>query len=732
MTGYPEKEPLLGSERTRRFAADNEVSTITCTPLFSTLLANPFQCLPQLTKQKSNEDEVLDDSEISYVDDDEQLPDLPYVTSPTVLPESVMDTKTKLLELRRLMKHHGIGVYIIPSEDEHQSEYTALADKRREFISGFTGSAGLCVVTLDDADELTGEAALSTDGRYFLQAQKQLDFRFWRLLKQGVAGFPSWNVFAIEKAISNKFSKVISCDPRLISVSVGEYFERVRRIQYQSKFDFKPLLDLNLVDEVWGLERPTRSLSKVYPLPIKYSGEHTNDKISRIRDVLKSDKIKSTHLVITALDDIAWLFNLRNDEDIPFSPVFFSYAIVTLTNVTLYIHPAKIDHTSSELTEHLNSIVGLSIRNYDLFYNDIQNLKGTIGECVKIVLPSRANASFALVSSIPQSVSKQTIVYNSVVANLKIFKNKTELFNSKIAQFKDSLAFILFASWLDHQLIRKRSKIDEYEAAKKIYSIRAKLPNFKGLSYETISSTGPNAAIIHYAPTKDEKAVIDPEAVYLIDSGAHYFEGTTDITRTYKFGYEGITEELRKFYTLVLKGHLAVAMAKFPPKSASTGTILDAYSRQPLWNEGADFNHGTGHGVGSFGNVHEGPLYILTTAGGAADTDLFKTGAILTDEPGYYADGRFGIRIESELEIVECDDRIGKTRNGENFLGFAYLTKVPFCKKLIDTKYLTQIEVTWVNEYHKSIRNDFGEKLLEMGDRRAYAWLFRETSPIID
>ncbi|KAK6458947.1 peptidase M24, structural domain-containing protein [Scheffersomyces xylosifermentans] len=726
MPEYSEKEPLLGY-RNRQLAAENEISTNTC-PSFTSLLTKPFQCLPQLTKQMK--ETYMQEDIIDYSDDDDPLPDLPYTTTPIVLAQSTLSQEQRLYELRKLMKQHNIGVYIIPSEDEHQSEYTALADKRREYISGFTGSAGIAVVTLDDPETLEGEAALSTDGRYFLQAEKQLDKRYWKLLKQGIASNPTWNKFAITKAISNKFSKVISCDPRVISLSIGDYFKRVRVLNYQSKFEFTPLFELNLVDAVWGSEKPTRSMEPVYHLPLQYSGQSTDDKVKKIRETLTSNDYHSSHLIITALDDIAWLFNLRSDTDVPFTPVFFAYAIVSLDSVILYTYKDKIEKGTATLHSYLKTITGLVVKEYDEFYADVSQLRTTVDSPdISIVLPNKESTTYALYDSLPQSVGKQNVRHESIVANTKIFKNSRELFNAKIAQYKDSLAFILFSSWLDHQLVNKKKSLSEYDAACKIYSIREKLPNFKGLSYETISSTGPNAAIIHYAPTKEDNAIIDPRQIYLIDSGAHYLEGTTDITRTYKFGYEGLTDKYKKYYTLVLKGHLAVAMAKFPPHSTGTGTILDAYARQPLWNEGLDFNHGTGHGVGSFGNVHEGPLSISTTSGGPTALDLYRKGGILTDEPGFYIDGEVGFRIESELEIIECDDLVGKTRNGENFLGFGYLTKVPFCRKLIDTNLLSPVEVNWINEYHKSVREDFAEKLLEMEDKRAYNWLHKETEP---
>lgn len=713
--GLSEKEPLLA--RTREFAAASEVSTVLC-PTFA--LLNPFQCLPTF-KRPQNEPYDAD------FDAHFPLPDLPHVASPTVLPASALSTGEKLRRLRLRMKSLGIAVYIVPSEDEHQSENVAMADKRREWLSGFTGSAGICVVTLDDPDSLSGSAILSTDGRYFLQAERQLDPSHWLLLRQGASHERTWGQFAIDSAAEARGSHVISVDPRLISVAVGEYFERAQRFRGDRDFSFEPRIESNLVDDVWGDERPARSQAAVYPLDIKYSGENTNDKLARVRAILQGKGAGCTHLVVTALDDIAWLFNLRLDADIAFTPVFFAYTIVTLESVFLYVDPVKI--STIAVKEHLLAVSGLSVRPYGQFYEDVAELKLTVdAPNVKIALPRKSVATHALVASLPQLMARQTLIYDSVVSNLKVFKNPTELFNAKIAQYKDLLAFIEYLAWLEHQLLVKKRKITEYDGACKIYAIRASLPNFKGLSYETISLTGANASIIHYAPTKEENSVIDPSKVYLLDSGAHYLEGTTDITRTYKFGTDGLTPEHKKYYTLVLKGHLAVAMAKFPPVLGSTATVLDLYARQALWNEGLDFNHGTGHGVGAFGNVHEAPLFIPSSS--SALQEFFRKGGIVTDEPGFYIDGECGFRVESELEIIECDESVGKTRSGDNFLAFAYLTKVPFCRLLIDTKYLSTVEIEWINEYHRSVRADFAEKLLEIGDRRAHSWLLRETEPL--
>lgn len=707
-----EKQPLLLSD-------DGLGQTAESISLLD-IVSKPFRCLPSGMSWKLGSDAKLDAAMAkSEPLDDEPLPELPF--SDTKVKSSISAAE-KLRQIRRLMKKYSIAVYLVPSEDEHQSEETALSDKRREFLSGFTGSAGICVITLDDPSELTGEAALSTDGRYFLQAEKQLDGTLWRLLKQGAAGFPRWQQFAIDKAAQSKVSNVISCDPKFLSLALGEYFETNLKL---GGAVFKPLLDVNLVDEVWGSEKPLRSLDQVYQFPLQYAGETTESKISRVREHLHQKE--ASHIVISALDEVGWLLNLRADSDIPYSPFFFSYLIVSLSDVTLYANAEKL----TTVEAYLNSIEGFELKPYESFYADLETLRTTVDRPnVKLILPSKDACNYALTSALPQSFAKQSLVFESVVSVFKLYKNDTELLNAKNAQTKDSLAFIIFSSWLEHKLLHKKETINEYEASQKIYSIRSRFPNFKGLSYETISSSGANAAIIHYAPNAEQHDVIDTKTPYLIDSGGHYLEGSTDITRTFMFGYENLTKEYKKYYTLVLQGHLAVAMAKFPSDTRTIGTILDSYARQPLWNEGLDFNHGTGHGIGSFGNVHEGPLYILTTAGGVGNESYFKKGAILTDEPGYYVDGECGFRVESEVAIIECDESFGKTRSGQSYLGFDYLTKVPFCSKLIDVSLLNTVERRWVNEFHRCIRAELGPQLLRMGEKRAYSWLVKETTPI--
>ncbi|CAI5755911.1 unnamed protein product [Candida verbasci] len=698
-----ERQPLI-----EKIQAEDEISTSNY-QIFKSL--NIFQtCLPKFTKSSPKYCDY--DSE----DDEEEIN---YPIQPTI--QSGYSASEKLYQLRKSMKEYNIGTYIIPSSDEHISEYTSLSEKRREYISGFTGSAGIAIITLEDASKLSGEALLSTDGRYFLQAEKQLDLRVWKILKQGNIGQPPWNKYIVNQAVKNKFSSTISVDPRLISIEIGDYF---RKESLHSNFKFKPEFT-NLVDLVWEndtIEKPIRSLDPVYYYDLKYSGKHTNGKLKEIRQKLKDSNSK--YYIVSELDSIAWLFNLRSDQDVLFTPVFYAYAIVSEDNVTLYIDKRKLNKEDEELNKYLHSIKNLIIVDYTSFYDDLYKLKLKDN----ITLPSKAFTNYALYNIIRDKFRLDNILHESIIANIKVFKNETELFNTKIAQYKDSFAYIIFIAWLEDQLINKKKVLNEWDAALKIYKIRSRLPNFKGLSYDTISSTGANASIIHYSPSPEENSIIDPNRIYLIDSGCHFLEGTTDITRTFKFGDSTIPSNYKKYYTLVLKGHISVAMAKFPPNSKNTPFILDSYARQPLWNQGLDFNHGTGHGVGHFGTIHEGPLYIPTQPS-VKDLDLFKPGAIVTDEPGYYIDGEVGFRVESELEIIEVEDG-GRTKNGAKFLGFNYLTKIPYCKKLIDLNYLSNVEIQWINNYHENIKNEFGDKLLEIGDKRAYDWLINETKPL--
>ncbi|CDK28245.1 unnamed protein product [Kuraishia capsulata CBS 1993] len=613
------------------------------------------------------------------------------------------DSSQRLKQLREIMAANKVGVYIVPSEDEHQSEYTAAKDQRRSYISGFTGSAGVAVITLTDAVTFEGEAALSTDGRYFLQASNQLDDN-WMLLKQGVSSYPTWQAWALSRTISNPFSKTLAVDPKLITDTVGKYFKTKC---YDFNVEFLPIME-NLVDKARGKlgDGIKFSSSKLFELELKYSGETTNSKVERVREYLK--KKKSFGLVVTALDDIAWLMNLRA-SDIPYNPVFFAYVIIDTKNVWLYIEDSKI---TPAVREYLHGIDSLVVKDYKLFWDDVPAIKNTTRDPDYDSLVIPADSTYALTTNVPSTISH--VVHKSLIEDYKAVKNLIEIRGHKWAQLKDGIALSRFFAWLEEKLIVKNEKVDEIEAAEMNMYYRSVLSNFKGLSFETISSAGANASIIHYSPTPSDFSVIDKKQVYLCDSGGQYLEGTTDITRTVHFTKP--TAEEIKAYTLVLKGHLQLAMARFPPDTS--GVTLDILARQPLWKEGMDYRHGTGHGIGSFLCVHEGPCGI-----GTKNSKPLQEGNVISDEPGYYKDKVFGVRIESDMLVVSRE----RDSDEQKFFEFEYITRVPFCRKLIDTSRLTQEQIVWLNTYNDALRKELLPYLEDCGDDRAIDWLMRET-----
>ncbi|KAL1839947.1 hypothetical protein VTJ49DRAFT_991 [Mycothermus thermophilus] len=613
-----------------------------------------------------------------------------------------VDTTARLSALRALMKEKGVDVYIIPSEDSHASEYIAACDARRAFISGFSGSAGTAVVTLN-------KAALATDGRYFNQASRQLDTN-WHLLKTGLQDVPTWQEWAAEEAAGGK---VVGVDPSLIPSSVAEKLDE--SVQKAGGAGLKAVTE-NLVDLVWGDARPARSSNPVTLLPEKYSGKDTAAKLVDLRKEL--DKKKAAAFVLSMLDEIAWLFNLRG-SDIAYNPVFFSYAIVTPDSAILYVDEAKLDAAAKTYLEQ-NKV---SIKPYDTLFEDAKALaraaeaeaKGESGPPKKYFVSNKG--SWALKLALGGSRFVEEV--RSPVGDAKAVKNETELEGMRQCHIRDGAALIRFFAWLEDQLINKKAVLDEVAAADQLEAFRKEEKDFVGLSFDTISSTGPNAAVIHYKPERGSCAVIDPNAIYLCDSGAQYLDGTTDTTRTLHFGTP--TPQEKKAYTLVLKGNIALDTAVFP--KGTTGFAIDCLARQFLWKQGLDYRHGTGHGVGSYLNVHEGPIGIGTRKQ-YADVAL-AAGNVLSIEPGYYEDGAYGIRIENLALVREV--KTEHSFGDKPFLGFEHVTMVPYCRKLIDESLLTEQEKEWLNESHRVIREKMKGRF--EGDEVTSKWLERETEP---
>ncbi|KAL2132661.1 hypothetical protein VTI74DRAFT_3531 [Chaetomium olivicolor] len=612
-----------------------------------------------------------------------------------------VNTTARLAALRSLMKEKGVDVYVIPSEDSHASEYIAACDARRAFISGFTGSAGTAVVTHD-------KAALATDGRYFNQASKQLDNN-WHLLKTGMQDVPTWQEWAAEEAAGGK---TVGVDPALIPSSVAEKLDE--SVKKSGGAGLKAVSE-NLVDRVWGADRPARPNNRIVLLSERYAGKDTASKLADLRKEL--EKKKAAGFVLSMLDEIAWLFNLRG-SDITYNPVFFSYAIVTQDSATLYVDESKLTGECRSYLEQ-NKV---SVKPYDTLFDDAKALasaaEASAAETPKKYLVSN-KGSWALKLALGGDEFVEEI--RSPVGDAKAVKNDTELEGMRQCHIRDGAALIEFFAWLEDQLINKKAVIDEVEAADKLEEFRGKQKDFVGLSFDTISSTGPNAAVIHYKPEKGACATIDPKAIYLCDSGAQYLDGTTDTTRTLHFGTPSAEE--KKAYTLVLKGNIALDTAIFP--KGTTGFAIDCLARQFLWKQGLDYRHGTGHGVGSYLNVHEGPIGIGTRKQ-YADVAL-AAGNVLSIEPGFYEDGAYGIRIEN-LAIV----REAKTEHSfgdKPFLGFEHVTMVPYCRNLIDESLLTAEEKEWLNKSNEEIRRNMEGRFEGADMEIARRWLERETQP---
>ncbi|GAB7362166.1 hypothetical protein MBLNU230_g2192t1 [Neophaeotheca triangularis] len=613
-----------------------------------------------------------------------------------------VDTSERLRHLRQLMKENKVDLYIVPSEDSHQSEYIAPTDARREFISGFSGSAGTAIVGLE-------KAALATDGRYFNQASKQLDNN-WTLLKQGLQDVPTWQDWTIEQA---EGGKTVGVDPTTITAPQGR--KLAEKIKKKGGNDLVSITS-NLVDEVWAKDKPARPNEPVRVLGLDFAGKKWQIKVDELRKEL--EKKKAAAFVVSMLDEIAWLFNLRGN-DIPYNPVFFSYAVITPTAATLYIDSSKLPENAKA---HL---MGVDIKPYESIFSDIKALANqdpvpaqpstTASPKPKYFISTKA--SWALSQALGGEDKVEEV--RSPIGDAKAVKNTTEMAGMRECHIRDGAALIEYFAWLEEELIEKSTKLDEVQAADKLEAIRSKHTHFVGLSFDTISSTGANAAVIHYKPEPGNCSVIDPKAVYLCDSGAQYLDGTTDTTRTLHYGEP--TDMERYAYTLVLKGNIGLEVAKFP--KGTSGFALDCLARQHLWQSGLDYRHGTGHGVGSFLNVHEGPIGIGTRVQ-YADVPL-SVGNVISDEPGYYEDGNFGVRIENVIMVREVET---KHKFGDKpFLGFEHVTMVPMCRKLVDVSLLTEGEREWLNAYHREVLEKTA-KFFE-GDERTRKWLERECAP---
>lgn len=596
-----------------------------------------------------------------------------------------MDSKvitTRIEELREVMKSEGIDAFIFPSTDPHNGEYVPDHWKGREFISGFNGSAGTAVVTMDDA-------ALWTDSRYFLQAEEQLAGTGFTLMKLKIEGTPTISQWLGRKLAVNG-GTVVGIDGMVNSVNTVEALAAELRAEggITLRTNFDPL------KVIWK-DRPEIPSDVAIAHPKKYAGESVQSKISRIREALRERHVEG--MLVSALDDIAWALNIRG-TDVHCNPVVVSYLLITMESVTLYINKCKL---APAVMEHLTAN-GVKTDEYD----NVQ--KGLAGYDGYNILMDPDETCYTLYKAYGD---RPKVLAQSPVPSMKIVKNETEIMGYRYAMLRDGVAMAKFLRWLVPAV--EEGGVTEVSASEELEGFRSEQSLYKDISFDTVAGYGAHGAIVHYEPTAETDVELKPEGLLLLDSGAQYLDGTTDITRTIALG--PVTDEQKHIYTLVLKGHIRLAMAKFPANAS--GTQLDILAREAMWREGLNYLHGTGHGVGSYLNVHEGPHQIRMEY----KPEPLRAGMTVTNEPGLYLAGKFGVRIENTMLITEY-----MTTEYGRFLQLEPLTLCPIDKKPIDIAMLTDEELEYLNDYHATVFKALAPYL----DDEMTEWLADACSPL--
>ncbi len=573
-----------------------------------------------------------------------------------------MSIKERLHALRELMYKKNIQAYIVVTDDFHSSEYVGKYFKVREYLSGYTGSAGTLVVLKD-------KAALWTDGRYFIQAEEQLKGSSIELMKSGQPNVPDITEYLYS---SLNEGDTIGFDGRTVSNAFAcKLIEALRDKSITLSYQ------VDLADEIWT-DRPPLSREPVWELDVKYTGLSRKEKLGSVRE--KMAEAGADILLLTALDEIAWLLNLRGN-DVACTPVFLAYMIIEKSSATLCVNKEILN---DEMIHQLEND-GISLADYNDFYSLISETDND-----KIVQLDGSTANYCVIKSIPEST--KIIDSQSSVVMMKAIKTPAEMNNIRAAHIKDGVAVTRFIYWLKHNT--DKENITELSAAEKLEEFRAENDTYLGPSFEPIIAYGAHGAIVHYEATEETNVKIEPKGLCLTDTGGHYLEGTTDITRTIALGK--LTQEEKTAFTLVLKGHLNLAAAKF--KYGICGENLDYLARYPLWEHGLDYNHSTGHGVGYLLSVHEGPQRIYWNVYTNPKHYILEEGMVISNEPGYYLEDHFGIRHEN-LVLV----RKGKKNSYGQFMYLESLTMVPFDRDAIDTALLNSDELEWLNAYHKKV-----------------------------
>ncbi len=601
-------------------------------------------------------------------------PDLTEADTP-----SFAETARRTEALRREIKSRGLDGFIIPRADEHQGEYVPPSAERLTWLTGFTGSAGLAVVLAD-------RAAIFIDGRYTLQVRDEVPENLFTFRHLGSEPATDW----IKDELGT--GQTIGFDPWL---TTPNQVNRYRKAAEQAGGSLIPV-DTNPIDAIWD-DQPEPPQGEIVAHGLEFAGKSSHDKRNDIAGVLKNQNQDA--VLLSAPDSIAWLLNIRG-SDLPYAPQPLSFAILHNDGrVDWFVDPKK---PVSGLEQHLGP---------DVSRRDPEQLRGildALGENkARVRLSGDADPEW-IAERLRQAGAKIAVGQDPCLLP-KAIKNETELEGMRTAHHRDGKALISFLAWLDHAA--EGGNLTEIEASDYLETCRGKSPELRGLSFTTIAGAGPNGAIVHYRVTPESNRVLEPESLFLLDSGGQYPDGTTDVTRTIAIGKP--SDEMCENFTRVLRGHIAIATARFP--IGTTGSQLDPFARRPLWDAGLDYDHGTGHGVGSYLNVHEGPHRISKTA----STVALVPGMIVSNEPGYYKTGAYGIRIENLVAVIETDQQ------GPS-LGFETLTQAPIDRRLIVTDLMERKEVDWLNDYHSWVRNNQLSGL----DSETAQWLQDATAPI--
>ncbi len=569
-----------------------------------------------------------------------------------------MKITEKIAKLKELMKERGIDYYIIPSADYHQSEYVGDYFKGREWISGFTGSAGTVVVTQN-------EVGLWTDGRYFIQAEKQLQGSGITLFKMGEEGVPTFIQYIVNNIQSGE---TLGFDGKVLATNTVLDFEvklKDKKVNFNFEFD--------LVGEIWR-DRPSLPASQVFVLEEKFTGESVEKKLTRVRNILEEENCDVN--IITSLDDIAWIFNIRGN-DVKNNPVNLAYAAITVDKAVLYIGEEKLN---SEVEKYLYKN-GVEVRDYFEIYEDMERVSNS-----NIIMMDLNKVNYTIFKKLNPEI--KVINRSNPSTIMKACKNKVELENLRNSHVKDGVAVTKFMYWLKNSI--GKEEITEMSATQKLESFRKEQELYIEPSFDTIAAYESNAAMMHYKSTPETDRRLEAKNLFLVDSGGQYFDGTTDITRTFVLGE--CSKELKKHFTLVLKGMINLSKVKF--LYGVTGTNLDILARQALWNIGIDYKCGTGHGVGFLLNVHEGPQGIRVQY----NPQVLEERMNVTNEPGVYIAGSHGIRLENELIVQKAE----KTEFGQ-FMKFETMTYAPLDLDGVIKELLSKEEIEYLNNYHQMV-----------------------------